>query len=472
MRRSLRLRLLVVGAFAIIATLGGAALGLALLFERHVERVAVSDLEARALTLAGIVEHDANGVPRLAAPPADRLYRQPFSGHYWQVALGDQVERSRSLWDHTLPMDRPAPPPGRSAVLSLPGPMGERLLVVEQALLVGRDPEPLVLRIIVAADRAELTAARQDFLDDLMPYLAFLALLLMTASWLQVRIGLAPLAQVADRVQALSQGRRSRIGTDLPDEMLPLSHQLDALLDARDAELLRARHRAGDLAHGFKTPLQALLGDARALRQRGETDIADSIEMVIASMRRLVDRELARARIQSDRRAAKADPAAITTRLVQVLRRTPKGSDLDWHLQAPLTGPQARIDPDDLTEALGALLENAMQHAVATVTVTVTAASDRVVISICDDGPGVPDEALARLSQRGLRLDESGEGQGIGLAIVSDIAEAADGRLSFRNADPGLCIELTLAAAPPPKQAAVQGNVRPRRRSRAGPPDR
>ncbi|MEX5385679.1 ATP-binding protein, partial [Cronobacter muytjensii] len=130
--------------------------------------------------------------------------------------------------------------------------------------------------------------------------------------------------------------------------------------------------------------------------------------------------------------------------------------------QAPLTGPQARIDPDDLTEALGALLENAMQHAVATVTVTVTAASDRVVISICDDGPGVPDEALARLSQRGLRLDESGEGQGIGLAIVSDIAEAADGRLSFRNADPGLCIELTLAAAPPPKQAAVQGNVRPR----------
>ena len=81
MRRSLRLRLLVVGAFAIVATFGAAALGLALLFERHVERVAVNDLEARALTLAGIVEHDATGVPRLAAPPADRMYQQPFSGH-------------------------------------------------------------------------------------------------------------------------------------------------------------------------------------------------------------------------------------------------------------------------------------------------------------------------------------------------------------------------------------------------------
>ena len=243
MRRSLRLRLLVVGAFAIVATLGGAALGLALLFERHVERVAVNDLEARALTLAGIVEHDADGVPRLAAPPADRLYQQPFSGHYWQVILGDEVQRSRSLWDYTLPMDRPAPAPGQSRVIGLPGPQGERLLAVEQGLLVGRGPDALTLRIIVASDRAVLTAARRGFLGDLLPYLAFLGLLLVAGSWLQIRIGLSPLAQVADRVQALTQGQRSRIGTDLPHEVLPLSRQLDALLDARDAELLRARHR-------------------------------------------------------------------------------------------------------------------------------------------------------------------------------------------------------------------------------------
>ena len=451
MKRSLRLRLLVIGALAILATLGAAALGLALLFERHVERVAVSDLRARAVTLAGIVEQDAQGTPRLAARPMDRLYQQPFSGHYWQIALGDQVQRSRSLWDHVLPMDRPVPAPGRFAVLDLPGPQGESLLVLEQGLLVGRGPDALTLRIIVASDRAVLKAARQDFLGDLLPYLGFLGLLLVAGSALQIRIGLSPLAEVARRVQALTRGQRSRIGSDLPDEMLPLSRQLDALLDARDAELLRARHRAGDLAHGFKTPLQALLGDAETLRHRGEAEVAGSIETVVTSMRRLVDRELARARIQSDRNPGVADPAGVLTRLVKVLKRTPKGGLIDWQTRFPDPVPLARIDPDDLTEALGALLENAMQHATAVVRATVSQTGDHVAIAIRDDGPGVPDSALASLRRRGTRLDESGDGQGIGLAIVSDIAEAAGGNLTLSNTPHGLEVELTLAAAKTPR---------------------
>ena len=62
---------------------------------------------------------------------------------------------------------------------------------------------------------------------------------------------------------------------------------------------------------------------------------------------------------------------------------------------------------------------------------------------------GVPDGALACLPQRGMRLDESGEGQGIGLAIVRDITEAAGGQLSLTNTRPGLRVELTLAVAAP-----------------------
>ena len=89
-----------------------------------------------------------------------------------------------------------------------------------------------------------------------------------------------------------------------------------------------------------------------------------------------------------------------------------------------------------------------MQHADAVVEAIVTRQGDQVTIAICDDGPGVPDGALSSLPRRGMRLDESGEGQGIGLAIVSDIAEAAGGQLSLTNTRPGLCVELTLAAAP------------------------
>lgn len=448
MMRSIRWRLVLAGGLAIALALALSGMGLAVLFERHVERVAVADLQARALALAAMVRPGGEAGASLRAPPDDPLYDQPFSGHYWQVMLGAELRRSRSLWDYTLPTGEPAPAPGETAVRTLAGPQGEPLLAVEQSLTVGRGDPPLPLRIIVASDRDELALARRGFLDDLLPYLALLGAALLLASWLQITVGLRPLGQVGARVAALASGARARIGLDLPTEVIPLATQIDRLLDARDEELARARHRAADLAHGFKTPLQALLGDAARLRADGEAEIAASIETVATQMRRHVDRELARARIQSSRSGQSADPGALLAKLIGVLRRTPRGAEIDWRLSAP-PGPLARIDPDDLTEALGALLENAMRHARARVTASVRVAGARLVIAIRDDGPGVPEPALARLTRRGLSLDPDGEGQGIGLAVVSDIADAAQGALQLENAHPGLLAELHLDALPP-----------------------
>lgn len=448
MTRSIRWRLVLAGALAIAAALALSGMGLAMLFERHGERVAVADLRARALALAAMVEPQADGGARLRPPPEDPLYSQPFSGHYWQVTLGEETRRSRSLWDYTLPAEAPAPPPGQTRVRTLPGPRGEALLAVEQGLSVGRGDRPVPLRIIVAENRDDLELARRGFLGDLLPYLALLGAALMGASWLQIRIGLQPLARVGERVAGLVSGGRPRIGQDLPAEVVPLASQIDRLLDARDEELARARQRAANLAHGFKTPLQALLGDAAQLRARGEEEIARSIETVATDMRRHVDRELARARIQSGRNAAGAEPGPIAAKLIGVLRRTPLGAEIDWQLDAP-PGLRARIDPDDLTEALGALLENAMRHARDTVRVRVRPEAGAIRIAISDDGPGVPEAHLAGLTRRGLSLDPSGEGQGIGLAVVADIVDAAQGALALRNTHPGFQAELRFEALSP-----------------------
>lgn len=443
MRNSLRWRLVLAGGAAILVALGLSALGLALLFERHVERVAIADLDGRALALAAMVEPGPAGAVLRDATP-DPLYDQPFSGRYWQITLGGAVQRSRSLWDVTLAPGRPAPPPGGRQVLALDGPQGAALLAVDHALTVEGAGAPVPLRILVAMDRAGLTQARQDFLGDLAPYVGLLAGLLLLASWVQVSVGLRPLAQVGERVAALVAGGRARIGQDLPVEVIPLASEIDTLLDARDREVQRARHRAGDLAHGFKTPLQALMGDAERLRDQGVPGIAANIETVVTAMRRLVDRELARARIQSDRMGASADPGLVLRKIVGVLGRSPMGAEIDWQI-ATAPGLTARIDPDDLTEALGALLENAMRHARAEIACTVEAEAERICIRIRDDGPGVPEAGLARMVQRGVRLDEGGDGQGIGLAIVADIVEAAQGELTLRNAEPGLCAEIRLA---------------------------
>ncbi|SMO41645.1 sensor histidine kinase [Paracoccus laeviglucosivorans] len=440
---SIRWRMMLAGTLAILVALALAAGGLALLFDRHVARIAEAELKSRALAVLAMVEPSG---PGLRSVPLDPRYDQVFSGHYWQLRLGERLVQSRSLWDHTLPLPEHGPEAGQTRMQTLPGPQGEPLITLEQRLVVGKGDDALPLRVLVAMDRTQLDLARRGFTGDMLPWLGLLGLLLLAASYVQIRVGLGPLAQVGARVAELRTGLRPRIGSDMPSEVIPLATEIDKLLDARDHELARARHRAADLAHGFKTPLQALMGDAGQLRDKGEAEIARSVEGIAAAMRRHVDRELARARIQSDRAGAVAEPAQVLHKLIGVLRRTPLGNMIDWQVDAA-PGLRARIDPDDLTEALGALLENAMRHAHETVSARVWQDAATLHIAIRDDGPGVPDADLTRLTQRGLSLDPQGEGQGIGLAVVAGVIEAAQGNLRMRNALPGLEVTLELSPA-------------------------
>ena len=146
-----------------------------------------------------------------------------------------------------------------------------------------------------------------------------------------------------------------------------------------------------------------------------------------------------------------------------VLRRTEDGGRVGWTVEAA-EGLQARIDPDDLTEALGALLENAARHASAAVQVSAAAAgTGGVRVAVRDDGAGIPEAELARLTGRGARLDLTGPGAGLGLAIAGEIADAAGGRLELANRAPGLEVALWLPAA-----ARADGALTPGVRTTSG----
>ena len=353
---------------------------------------------------------------------------------------------SRSLWDGTIRLPA-APRDGRPHEHVVPGPQGETLILLERQLSAQTLFGDEGARVAVALDRSQVRDTTEGFARDLFPYLALLAVTLIAAGAVQVIVGLRPLAAVGARVAAVRSGAARRLGDDFPDEVQPLTAEVDALLAEREAEIARARARAGDLAHGLKTPLQALMGEAERLRARGAAAEAAGIEEVATAMRRHVDRELTRARIAAGDRAAACDPSIVLPRLVAVLRRTRDGADLDWEVDAP-PGLTARIDADDLTEALGTLLENAARHATRTVRITVRRAAGVVAIAIADDGPGIPEAELALQTSRGARLDSSGPGAGLGLAIATEIAEAVGGSLALANRAPGLEVTLRLPAAP------------------------
>lgn len=443
---SLRLRLVLVGGLAVVAALSIAAVGLALLFERHVERRAIAEMSADLDQLAAGLERNADGQLEMRAAPADPRYRQPLSGHYWQVETEEGMLTSRSLWDTPLVLP---PEAGSSGTLNrgrLTGPEGESLLVVDRRLFLPIGEGGGSARAAVALDRAELREATRAFLRDLAPYMGLLAVALIAGGWAQVAVGLKPLAAVGARVAAVRSGAATRLGDAFPDEVRPLAAEVDALIAAREADVVGARSRASDLAHGLKTPLQALIGEAGRLAGRGEAEAADGIEEIVSVMRRHVDRELSRSRIAAAGLVGAADVAEVVERVLAVLRRTPDGGRLDWRVSVP-PGARARVDASDLTEALGAVLENAARHARGSVDVSVVQKDKMLEIGVRDDGPGVDASRLAELTLRGARLDS--RGAGLGLAIASGICEAAGGALDLRNAEPGLAVTLRLRASPP-----------------------
>jgi signal transduction histidine kinase len=124
------------------------------------------------------------------------------------------------------------------------------------------------------------------------------------------------------------------------------------------------------------------------------------------------------------------------------MRKAPRGEALHWGSAVPKTMNVA-MDRVDLMELLGNLLDNARKHAVEAVRVS----HDDKTLVVEDDGLGVPDGELSQIFKRGVRLDEKLPGSGIGLAIVSDLADVYGLTINVRRSDlGGLAVEVSLPA--------------------------
>ena len=444
MRHSLRARLVLAGALAIFLALGASAMALGALFGAHVERRAIAEMAAKLdQVLAGL--ELAEGRLVMTSVNADARFLQPYSGHYWQIMLPGQTLRSRSLWDRVIALPERPTPDGQVRTMQLTGPQDEGLLAAVRQVVLPERLGGQEAVAFVALDIAELHQARRAFLADLAPYMLLLACVLIAAGWVQITIGLRPLVGLRARVGIVNSDPETRMGVEWPMEVSDLARELDALLDARALDLERARKRAGDLAHGLKTPLQALMGEAARLRDKGAAPEAEEIEQVVAAMRRTVDRELMRARRQADTSPRHSDLRQTVDRILAVLRKTPDGLRVVWSVDLPL-GLWVALDQADLSEALGAVLENAARHARSVVELRATRSEGMIELQVADDGPGIPEAQREAMLARFTRMDE--RGSGMGLAIADEILRAVGGQITLTAAyppsdqGPGLCVRL------------------------------
>lgn len=427
--RSLRWRLLLGAMAAILAALVVAWLLMTLLFERHLERRLQAEMTRDALAVVADLSLSVDGKPLLEAGLRDPRLQKPAGGYYWQVSAGNAALRSRSLWDAALPVAAGAPADGWR-LRRVEGPFHEPVAILERRLLLGPKRPPVLVQL--AQDTRPLATARAEFGRELAAFLAVLWLVLSAAAWLQVALGLKPLRKVRGELAALRDSASARLPVSSLREIQPLTDAINSLADAREHDLELARRRAADLAHGLKTPLAAMAAQSRRAREAGAIAAADGMDRAVAAIGMTIEAELARARIAAAGRVPheQTDLRMTVEQLVMVLEHTDKGGRLAFSMDVP-AGLRLAINAEDLSEVLGAVLENAVKYARRQVKVSASASLHSRTVTIEDDGPGIKSEHIAEVLLRGKRLDEATTGDGLGLAIARELVEATSGQMEL-----------------------------------------
>jgi signal transduction histidine kinase len=268
------------------------------------------------------------------------------------------------------------------------------------------------------------------------PSLAVAAVSMVLGFW-QVRKGLSSLDELRARLSDVREGLDGRVDGHYPSEVQPLVDDLNALLEHRDQAVARALAKAGDLAHGLKTPLAVLSREAERVDTTGHPELAAAIAHQVERMRRQVDYHLAQARAAAGRApGARCVVLDSVDGLVRTLARlhADRGLAIDVRVAR---GHVVRAQREDVDEMLGNLLDNACKWARRDVRVQSTENGDAVEILVEDDGPGVEESMRASVLRRGVRADEQAPGSGLGLAIVRDLAELYGGSIALDRAAAG-----------------------------------
>ncbi len=435
--KSLRLRLIATAAITIGAALALAWAALSLLFERHLERQAQADLERLGGVLAAGISLDRNGAPSLAAALSDPRVQRPGSGLYWRLSTPAGALASRSLWDGALPNDETVRGDAWTSIIAK-GPFEDEVLQVARRIRPSADG-PAVL-VQVAEDHAAVDAAQAAFAGELALYLFVFWAALMTAAWAQIVWGLQPLRAVQHALNALKSDPSARLTqTDFPAEVAPLADEINKLADARAADLVRARSRAQDLAHALKTPLTALKLQVMDLPNHQRAELDRSLTL----LQHAIGAELAANAPARSALTTKAEVAPVIDRLIAVIGRAyaERGVIFSNNCDRSHAAPLAQ---DSALELFGAVLDNASKHANAAVAISSRAVDGRLHVAIDDDGPGIPDDQITHALARGARLDQRTAGQGLGLAIATDLAQSTGGALHLRRSRlGGLCVEVS-----------------------------
>ncbi len=411
-------------------------------------------LDGHLMALLAAAEPTDKGELSMPADLHDPRLSSIGSGLYAEIRNSDSVVRwrSKSALGHELPFGTVSQDGSRlfqKESLSDGTPLLTLSLSVQWEFPDG-ELKPFIFQVAESLDSFNAQVAR--FRQQLFGWFAAVALVMLLAISMLLRRMLRPLRQIETEIGAIEEGKRQSLSGQYPTELRGVARNMNLLIDSERARSDRYKATLDNLAHSLKTPLAAM----RALLGQGLPEkFSGRFDEQIERMDEIVRYQLRKpATLATDNLVlTQVSVAKEVDRLVDGMRKV--YHDKDPVIETAIDdGMQFRGDKGDFLELAGNLLDNACKWCDSRVRITVrqavgeTGDKSGLVLSVADDGPGIPADAAEALLQRGTRLDESTPGHGIGLAVVKDIARSYGGQLSIQTSDLGGAeITVTISAA-------------------------
>ncbi len=439
-RLSLRGRVTLVSAGVLALGLALLTFGVYVLLSRQLDRDVSSALRERAAAQLAtlVVRHGRLAVND--APNDEALDRQA-----WIYVGGNAFQRAA------------APAADQRAADALAGVGGDTERAASAHLVLRAEPafagggRRRIATVVVGVSRAPYEHTERLALGGMLA----VDLFVLIAGALLVRRSmdkaLRPVAEMTRSAADWSEhdlDRRFNLGPPR-DELTGLSATLDALL-ARVASSLRHEQRfSAEMAHELRTPLSGVRGEAELTLRRSDLseEVRESLEQVLRGtdrMEAVIKTLMTAARGDAGAAPGSADAGSAVWAALEGAAPIAEASGIAIDLAAPDGPLRVGVEQDLAVQALQPLLENAIRHAASSVRISGWANGD-VVISVQDDGPGIPAGDREAIFEPGF---SGNGGAGLGLPLARRLARSGGGDVTVVAADGGR-FELHLPALPP-----------------------
>lgn len=398
---------------------------------RSLEAAQAERLQLQLFTLLAQAElEEAFSLP---AELIESRYNQPNSGLYARVSDAS----GRVLWLSPSSVTLPARVTARANLPLQPGDsqFGRHdglYSLAWQVLWATEAGEDIPLQFMVMETTAPLEADLAEYGRGLRLWLGGSAALLLCFQALVLGWALGPLRRLAMEVAAIESGQAEQLDARYPEEIQPLTSNLNTLLAGERQRRERVRNTLADLAHSLKTPLAVI---------RGADPGADQFPALVreqsAHMEQIVNYQLQRASGGNHRLLQLIPVLPLVQRLRQSMLKVHADRQLDILVDIP-ADCRFRGDERDLMEVLGNLLDNACKYGRQRVQVRAEGGAPKSLhVRIEDDGPGIPPGERKLSLLRGTRLDQMTPGQGLGLAVAADIVDSYRGWIEIGDGSLG-----------------------------------